>query len=72
MSALAARVPPQPITFMYRNLVWGRYSDEVWAVYGLEMQSYEGRVAPIRVDPGPRLLEDLDTTPGGERGELAA
>ena len=26
-------------------------------------RDYEGRVAPIRVDPGPRLLEELDTTP---------
>ena len=55
MSALAARVPPQPITFMYRNLVWGRYSDEVWAVYGLEMQSYEGRPRRGKVD----LMGDL-------------
>ena len=33
MSLLAARVPRQPITFMHANLVWGPYSDEVWAVY---------------------------------------
>src|SRR3954467_362562 len=40
---------------------------------GLAMfRDYEGRVAPIRVDPGPRLLEDLDTTPGGGTGEGAA
>ena len=40
---------------------------------GLTMfRDYEGRVAPIRIDPGPRLLEDLDTTPGGSTGELAA
>ena len=40
---------------------------------GLAMfRDYEGRVAPIRVDPGPRLLEELDTTPGGETGAIAA
>ena len=40
---------------------------------GLAMfRDYEGRVAPIRVDPGPRLLEELDTTPGGETGAVAA
>ena len=33
MSLLAARVPRQPITFMYGNLVWGPFSDEVWALY---------------------------------------
>ena len=40
---------------------------------GLAMlRDYEGRVAPIRIDPGPRLLEDLDTTPGGGTDGLAA
>ena len=55
MSTLAARVPRQPITFLYGNLVWGRFSDEVWAVYGLEMQSYEGRPRRGKID----LMGDL-------------
>src|SRR4051794_14303298 len=55
MSALATRVPRQPITFVYGNLVWGPFSDEVWAVYGLEMQSYEGRPRRGKID----LMGDL-------------
>ena len=55
MSLLAARVPRQPITFMYGNLVWGPFSDEVWAVYGLEMHSYEGRPRRGKID----LMGDL-------------
>jgi hypothetical protein len=55
MSALATRVPRQPITFVYGNLVWGPFSDEVWAVYGLEMQSYEGRPRRGKLD----LMGDL-------------
>src|SRR3954447_26239233 len=55
MSALATRVPRQPITFLYGNLVWGPFSDEVWAVYGLEMQSYEGRPRRGKID----LMGDL-------------
>ena len=55
MTLLAARVPRQPITFMYGNLVWGPYSDEVWAVYGLEMHSYEGRPRRGKID----LMGDL-------------
>jgi hypothetical protein len=35
MSAVATRVPRQPITFVYGNLVWGPFSDEVWAVYSV-------------------------------------
>src|SRR3954469_13954300 len=55
MTTLAARVPRQPITFLYGNLVWGPFSDEVWAVYGLEMQSYEGRPRRGKID----LMGDL-------------
>jgi hypothetical protein len=55
MSALATRVPRQPITFLHGNLVWGPFSDEVWAVYGLEMQSYEGRPRRGKID----LMGDL-------------
>jgi hypothetical protein len=33
-------------------------------------RDYERRVARIRVDPGPRLLEELDTTLGGETGAI--
>jgi hypothetical protein len=55
MSPLAARVPRQPITFMYGNLVWGPFSDEVWAVYALEMHSYEGRPRRGKID----LMGDL-------------
>src|SRR3954463_14939366 len=55
MSALAARVPRQPITFMDANLVWGPDSDEVWAVYELEMQSYAGRPRRGKID----LMGDL-------------
>jgi hypothetical protein len=40
---------------MYGNLVWGPYSDEVWAVYGLEMHSYEGRPRRGKID----LMGDL-------------
>lgn len=31
-----------PISFMYRNLVFGASVDDVWAVYRLEMHSYAG------------------------------
>src|SRR5918911_1411498 len=55
MSVLAARVPRQPITFISGNLVWGAFSDEVWAVYALEMQSYEGRPRRGKLD----LMGDL-------------
>ena len=55
MTLLAARVPRQPITFMYGNLVWGPHSDEVWAVYELEMHSYEGRPRRGKID----LMGDL-------------
>jgi hypothetical protein len=55
MSPLAARVPRQPITFMYGNLVWGPFSDEVWALYALEMHSYEGRPRRGKID----LMGDL-------------
>src|ERR671930_2271911 len=55
MTLLAARVPRQPITFMYGNLVWGPYGDEVWAVYALEMHSYEGRPRRGKID----LMSDL-------------
>ena len=60
MSALAARVPRQPITFLYGNLVWGPFSDEVWAVYGLEMQSYEGRPRRGKIDLMGALADAAD------------
>jgi hypothetical protein len=31
-----------PITFMYRNIVFGASIDDAWAVYRLEMRSYAG------------------------------
>jgi hypothetical protein len=31
-----------PITFMYRNIVFGASVDDAWAVYRLEMRSYAG------------------------------
>src|SRR3954464_9648755 len=55
MSLLAARVPRQPITFMHGNLVWGPFTDEVWALYRLEMHSYEGRPRRGKID----LMGDL-------------
>src|SRR3982751_5213351 len=55
MRLLAGRVPRPPITFMYGNLVWGPYSDEVWAVYELEMHSYAGRPLRGKID----LMGDL-------------
>ena len=61
MSPLAARVPRQPITFMYGNLVWGPFSDEVWAVYALEMHSYEGRPRRGKID----LMGDLADAANG-------
>src|SRR4051794_30846997 len=61
MSALATRVPRQPITFLYGNLVWGPFSDEVWAVYELEMQSYEGRPRRGKID----LMGDLAAAADG-------
>src|SRR3954469_17327922 len=61
MSALAARVPRQPITFMDANLVCGPDSDEVWAVYELEMQSYAGRPRRGKID----LMGDLADAPDG-------
>ena len=43
-------------TTKYRPwLVWGPFSDEVWAVYGLEMHSYEGRPRRGKID----LMGDL-------------
>lgn len=32
----------QPITFAYRNLVFGRDADDPWALYRLQPQSYDG------------------------------
>jgi hypothetical protein len=32
----------QPITFVYRNLVFGREIDDVWALYRIETRSYDG------------------------------
>lgn len=45
----------QPITFVHRNLVWGRDREEVWAVYRLAMAPYEGRIRREKID----LLADL-------------
>src|SRR3954467_13958656 len=40
---------------------------------GLTMfRDYDGRVAPLRVDPRPRLLPGLHAPPGGGTGGLAA
>jgi hypothetical protein len=40
---------------MHGNLVCGPYSDAVWAVYELEMQSCEGRPRRGKID----LMRDL-------------
>ncbi len=44
-----------PIRFVYRNLVFGRDLDDVWAVYRLELRSYAGLTRSHKRD----LLADL-------------
>src|SRR3954468_1931452 len=60
MSLLAGGVPRQPITFMHANLVWGAFSDEVWALYGLEMHSYDGRPRRGKIDVMGDLADAAD------------
>ncbi len=42
----------QPITFAYRNLVFGRDLDDAWALYRVQAQSYDG----LSVDDKKQLL----------------
>jgi len=40
----------QPITFAYRNLVFGRDANDAWALYRIQTTSYDGLSAPDKRD----------------------